>query len=126
MDIWFEKAAEYSGRATDPLWAEPNTFPMFRLDIRDLSATGAGTALVAMVVSFFTDVAAIWPAGKAKKWVLLLVGPDGSDGGILKMGVIAHPGDYLPLQVDYSGPKDRVGIYHDTALELQGVTLLEA
>lgn len=122
VDIWFEKAAEYADRDTDPLWSEMNTFPMFRLDIRYYTPTAAGAALVSIVTTFFDDVSAIWPSGKAKKWILLLVGPDGSGGGTYWMGVSAHPGDYLPLQV---GGNSRVGLYQDTALELQGVTLLE-
>lgn len=124
FEWWFELAEGYAGRAADLLWAEPNTFPMIRLDIRpglgaDTPAL-AGAACVARRNAFFAAVAANWPAGKPKKWTILIVGPDGQDQ--TDMYVSANPGDYLPLQVLYNGGDvSRVGLYHDTTLEEQGI-----
>jgi hypothetical protein len=78
--------------ATDPLWQERNTFPMFNMDIRYLfGADGSWSFLGSLtpaqfaaslknfVTFFFNAVAATWPAGKPHQYAAVVRGFDAPD-----------------------------------------------
>ena len=79
MQFFFETAEQYATPGNDPLWAEANTFPMIRVDIRDITPTQAADEVVQRVTDFFDAVESIWPSGKLKKYALTLIGPGGQD-----------------------------------------------
>lgn len=93
--------------AGDPLWQEPNTFPMLQVDIRTMNTSGGGyyfyvgrtatdaefaDSVLNRLAWFWDGVAPIWPAGKPRKWALMLRGFDVHDGNCDKY-LVRHPAD---------------------------------
>lgn len=102
--------------ARDPVWQEPNTFPVVRIDTREIT-NADGTATVLYYngnVGHITDaqfassvynrlnyiyglLGRHWPSGKPRRWALLLAGFDGTNGGYADNGsdlwIVRHPGD---------------------------------
>jgi len=102
--------------AADPLWQEPNTFPLIRIDMREtvgvngvpslvyypgnighISDTQFAESVYNAVNQTWGLLSRHWPATKPRHWSLLLVGFDGTNGGYGDSGsdlwIARHPDD---------------------------------
>lgn len=95
-DLFLEDGWSDDAFGGDPLWQEPNTFPMLRVDIRwryeddgtrtyfggHISAADFGRSVANRVGWFWGAVAATWPTGKPRRYALILVGFDYVDSDL--------------------------------------------